>query len=86
MDFLDDFEHFWPRKFFSMGQIFWALETFENFNFLRFFKIWEILKNLKKLKFSKAPRTQNICPMKKNSGSKNAQNYPKNAFFILRSW
>ena len=69
-----------------MGQIFWALETFENFNFLRFFKISQILKNLKKLKFSKASRAQNICLMKKISGAKNAQNHPKNPVFVLRSW
>ena len=77
------FSIFGPEIFF-MGQIFWALETFENFNFLRFFKIWEILKNLKKLKFFKAPRAQNICPMKKIPGAKNAQNHPKNPVFIFR--
>ena len=56
---------------FFMGQIFWALGALENF---------------KKLKFSTAPRAQNICPMKKISGAKNAQNHPKNSFFVLRSW
>jgi hypothetical protein len=76
---------FGPGNFFHGTNIL-ALGVLENFNFLRFFKISQILKNLKKLEFSRAPRAQNICPMKKISGVKNAQNHPKNLFFMLRSW
>ena len=80
----------WPVSVISLnffhGTNILALGSLENFNFLRFFKIWEILKNLKKIKLSKTPRAQNICPMKKISGAENAQNHPKNPFFVRRSW
>jgi hypothetical protein len=36
--------------------------------------------------FSSPFREKTKSPMKKISGARNAQNYPKHSFFVLRSW
>ena len=36
--------------------------------------------------FSSPFREKTKSPMKKMSGARNAQNYPKHSFFVLRSW
>ena len=87
MNFLDNFEHFLPKLFF-IGLLVFSLKGLENPQNCIFSKKTDLFKksNFEDFRgFSSPFRKKTKYPMKTIPGARNAQNYHKNSFFVLKS-